>query len=306
MKWWGVVFLLLSTQSFAQTGMSLGMRGGASLRCQETSKSSWLPQGNNLIAAYHFNGSGTVLNGATIPNDVAGGPTATASVASSTLTYNAHAALPSTLAYLRNYLSTTGASNDIISSSGFANLTAGTWNFWVNMALPTGTAQRLFYKSNNGTTAGYYLTIDTSNTLKFQKVYSLTNASVQTCPLATSFANTWRMITITWDGTLTSTAIKIYMNGFELVTTGTGSVFLASPGSCTGASSNGGYSAVTTGLGTSGDDSAYPFYLTGQAVNTATTPTSTAFVGSMDEFSVWDKALTAAEIALLYRNQKCN
>ncbi len=308
MKILGVLLFLFCPMAFAQMNLSFGMRGSTSLRCQQTSRSSWVPQANSLTAVYHFNGSvGTVVNGATIPSEVPG-TNATATISSSTLSYASHPAAPSSLAFLQNYLTATGNASDVIGSgaSSLDDLPAATWNFWVNMTIPSTGAIRLFYKSNNNSSAGYFFIIDSSGSFTFRKVHSVTNSTVQTCPLATSFNNAWRMITVTWDGTSSATSTKIFMNGFELITTGTGSVYLASPGTCLNASTYGGYTNQLAGTGGWTSDAGYPFYLTGTPVNTSSNPTSTAFVGSMDEFAIWNRALSAAEISVLYKNQKCN
>jgi hypothetical protein len=306
MKWLGAVLFLVCPMAFAQANLSFAMQGYTTLRCQQTSRVSWVPQVNQLAAVYHFNGTaGTITNGATIASEIPG-TNATATIASSTLAYANHPGAPSAIAFLQNYLTATGNANDIIGSSTLPSLTAGTWNFWVNMSIPSTTAMRLFYRSDNNSSAGYYFSINTSGTMDFRKVYSSSNSVVQTCPIATSFNNTWRMITVTWDGTASATNAKIYMNGFELVTTGSGSAYLASPGTCTNASTYGGYTFQQAGSGTSNDESAYPFYLTGVPASTSMVPTTTAFSGSMDEFAVWKTALSATEVFMLYRNQKCN
>ncbi|QLY26595.1 LamG domain-containing protein [Bdellovibrio sp. KM01] len=307
MKWLALILLVISAKSFAQMNMSFAMRGYPTLRCQPTTLSSWVPQANSLKAIYHLNGTGTITNGSVVASEIALA-NATATNSSATLAFADHPGAPNGIAFLRNYLTASGNANDSISTSAtsLANLPAATWNFWVNMSIPSSTAIRLFYKSDNNSSAGYYLTLNPSGSFDFRKVHSVTNMVVQTCPIATSFNNTWRMITVTWDGTSNANGVKIYMNGFELITTGSGSVYLSSPGTCPNAGTYGGYTYQTAGVGGFTSDAAYPFYLVGAPSGTNTTPTSIAFSGSMDEFAVWNKELTSTEVFMLYRNQKCN
>ncbi|WP_413585260.1 LamG domain-containing protein [Bdellovibrio sp. HCB274] len=312
MKSFVVWVLLLPSFTYAQLGhqtralVDSGTTGNSG-RCVPLYRSAWLPKNTNLQMLFNFDGSGTIANGATLTG-VVPGVDATATIASSTLTYSNHAAAPSPLANLRQSLSATGNANDIINagtSAGITDMAAGTWSFWVNMAMPSGNNQRFFYKSDSNGSRGYYFILETTGQFGFIKVHATNNMQLFTCPInSTYFASSWHHIVVTWDGTSAATSAKIYMDGTELSYTGAADPRITA--GCANYASYGGYNWRQAGTGTVNSDAAYPLYLTGVPASTTSNPATVAFNGKMDEFAVWNTVLSPAEVATLYKHQKCN
>ncbi|MBS1972056.1 MAG: LamG domain-containing protein [Bdellovibrionales bacterium] len=283
------------------TGLSSGF--GNQNVCRSPSRTAWMPKANNIVGLWHLDGPvGNIANSATIPSDFSTGPTLTATIASSTLSY-----ADSTIANFRQAVTATGNTGDILQHTGTSldGLTAGTWSFWVNTSIPATNHIKLFYKSNNNSSSGWWMIIRTTGEIEFHKVYPSTNLKIQTCPLASgTFNNSWHHIVGTWAGTSAATDLKIYMDGTELISTGVADARLANAPGCANYATNGGYTSRIAGSGSWTSDAGNNFILFG---GTGTTnPVSTAFSGKMDEFMIWNVALSAAEVATLYKLQKCN
>jgi hypothetical protein len=309
------MMILLSVSDFSQAqipGTQTGLPSAHnSQECKSPDRAAYLPKANSVKALWHFDGTvGTISNGATIAKGFSAGANATASMTASSLSY-----VSSSIANFRQAITATGAtSTDIISlTDSSTDLTAGTWSFWVKMALPASGQQRLLYKSNNNSDSGYLVAIYSDGTLEFVKVKSSSNLKLQTCRLnSTYFANTWRHIVITWDGTTTYTAdnvtnqtgVKMYIDGAELTNPGAADTTRFT-GTCSNTGNYGGYAYAQPGSGTAGADTGLPLFLMGIHAS-YTSPTANAFTGSMDEFMIWNTALTAAEVAVVYKHQKCN
>ncbi|UYL09086.1 LamG domain-containing protein [Bdellovibrio sp. SKB1291214] len=310
-----IMMILLSVSELAlaqipgtQTGLPSAHN---SQECKSPDRAAWMPKANNVKALWHMDGTaGTIANGASIASGFSGGPAAAATISGNTLSY-----ATSTIANFRQAITATGATaTDTISLTNSAtDVSAGTWSFWVKMAIPSSGQQRLFYKSDNNSGAGYLAAIYSDGTLEFVKVKSSSNMKLQTCKLnSTYFANTWRHIVITWDGTTTYTAdnvtnqtgVKMYIDGVELTNPGAADTTRFT-GTCSNTGNYGGYAYAQPGSGTAGADTGLPLFLMG--INASyTSPTATAFTGSMDEFMIWNVALSAAEVAAVYKHQKCN
>ncbi|WP_413558594.1 LamG domain-containing protein [Bdellovibrio sp. HCB209] len=288
----------------AQTGLPSAFNGQ---ECKSPDRAAWVPQANSIVALWHFDGTGTIANAATVKSVITN-TDATATIASSTLAYAAHSAAPAAISNFRQHLTTTGTAGDIlgVNSTALDNLSAGTWSFWINIsALPTTKAIRFFYKSDNNSSRGYFSTLEPSGQLGFIKVHSSSNQQVFSCPVLASYlTNSWHHIVITWDGTSAGTASKIYLDGTELKYTGAADPRLT--GSCPNWSSYNGYNWQQAGTGGFNSDATYKFYLAGVPASSASNPDSTAFNGKMDEFIIWNTALTAADVTALYKHQKCN
>lgn len=82
--------------------------------------------------------------------------------------------------------------------------------------------------------------------------------------------NTWHSVIITWLGTSSAAGSHIYIDGSEV-----------------------GYRTSTDAIGTRGTDT------TAMAIANRTTDTARAFAGYIDEVRVWNRVLTAEEIAAL-------
>lgn len=147
--------------------------------------------------------------------------------------------------------------------------------------------------------------IRTTGEIEFHKVHSSTNLKIQTCPLASGyFNNSWHHIVGTWGGGSVATDLRIYMDGTELISTGVADARLANAPGCTNYATNGGYTSRIAGSGGWTSDAGNNFVLLGGSGTT--NPASTAFSGKIDEFMIWNTALSATEVATLYKIQKCN
>ncbi len=304
----GSIMMILLSVSVSQAqipGTQTGLPSAHnSQECKSPDRAAWMPQANSIQAIWHFDGSGTVANAGTVASGFSGGPGLTATMASTTLAYGA-----SSIANFRQAVTATSPNAGDYFSAGtnLTDLPAATWSFWIKAALPTGSHQRIFYKSNDNGSKGYYLILRTTGEFEFRKVHASANHDLQTCPVSSGyFANSWHHIVVTWDGTSAANSAKFYMDGTELVSTGVADTRLANAASCTNWSTNYGYTYTAAGTGGFTTDSGYPFYLFGVPTSTTTNPSSVSFAGSIDEFVIWNKVLTAAEIALVYKHQKCN
>lgn len=134
------------------------------------------------------------------------------------------------------------------------------YSFWLNRA-QIGTLQTML-EFGNASTTGYNIRIDSSNKILF---YVFTSAPDSVTANTAHPASTWTHYVVTWKK---DTAIKVYMNG---VLDATGSTPTGTPGTPTG--------KVYLGRNTAG---------------------SSFFTGSLDEFTFYNKELTAAEVRNLF------
>lgn len=253
----------------------------------------------NLIGHWKMDGTvGAIANGATMTSGKSGGPNATFTIASSTLSYSATSVISQSV-------SANGTAGDILSAgtpAALADPAAATWMMWVKIG--TGTARRFFYKSDNNSSRGYFFLLDTDNELKFIKVHGSTNMQRFTCPLNTTwFGNTWHQIVVTWDGSSNWSGVHTYIDGVELVYGASDTRF---SGTCSNQASYGGYAYAQNGTGGFNSDTSYPLILLGVPASSSSNPASAGFSGNMDEFAMWNRVLTQAEITRLYNHQKCN
>ncbi|MDG0815770.1 LamG domain-containing protein [Bdellovibrio svalbardensis] len=289
-----IAFLFVGASS-AQA-QNLFFRGLLTADAQEC-RSLYNPQtpgyNTNLVAHWKMDGAaGVITNGATLSSGFTGGPTATATISSNSLSYTASG-------IINQGITANGTSADYISAgtpAALANLSAATWMMWIKVT--AGSAIKLFYKSDNNSSNGYFLLIDSDRKLKFAKVHNGSNLQNFSSPLASAyFSNSWHQIVVTWNGTSTGTGAKLYMDGKELV------YDVADPRFDT-SSGNGSY--VQNGTSGFASDATSPFILLGSPASTTTNPAAGAFSGTMDEFAVWNRVLNSTEIEKLYRHQKCN
>ncbi|MBO9665758.1 MAG: LamG domain-containing protein [Bdellovibrio sp.] len=299
--------LLFPLASLAQLGLQTGAlldSGTTGGRCVPAYKSAWLPQNNSVAALWHLDGTvGNVANASVLPSGFTGGPTLTATMAGTNLSY-----ANSSVTNLRQIITGNGNANDIIKATNntdLADLPALTVSMWVNMAYPSGSNQRLFYKSDDNGTRGYFFVFRTDGSLDFRKVHSTTNMERQGCPISTTYwsSKTWHHIVITWDGTSNYTGLKYYLDGTELTFNVADTRFT---GTCNNQATYGGYTTGTNGAGGFNLDTGYPFILFGVPASSGSNPSSASLTGSMDEVIIWNKALTSTEVDTLYKHQKCN
>ncbi|QDK46691.1 hypothetical protein DOM22_16785 [Bdellovibrio sp. ZAP7] len=303
----GSIMMILLSVSVSQAqipGTQTGLPSAHnSQECKSPDRAAWMPQANSIQAIWHMDGTvGNVANASVLPSGFTGGPTLTATMAGTNLSYG-----NSTIANFRQTITGNGNANDIIkltTTSDLADLPAATFSMWVKMAYPSGSNQRLFYRSDNNTSKGYFFVFRTDGSLDFRKVHASTNMERQSCPISSAYWGTgWHHLVVTWDGTSNYTGLKYYLDGTELTFNVADSRFT---GTCTNQASYGGYATGTNGTGGFTTDAAYPFILFGVPASSASNPTSASLTGSMDEVMIWNKALTAAEVAVVYKHQKCN
>jgi len=115
----------------------------------------------------------------------------------------------------------------------------------------------------------------TTNTYQFTVDYATTNL-VRAASDNSATYNTWQQLAVTWDGTTTAANVHIYKNGIELS-----------------------YKTTTNAVGDRISDAAYN-------LNIGNIPAKSRTIdGLIDCMMVYNHALTASEIALLYREPFC-
>ena len=197
--------------------------------------------------------------------------TATLSTTVSNLpTYNSsgwfnYAAVSSNNAYLNT-----------IAATSINNLSTMTVSIWVNFSTNTSLGHLLFYKSNNNSTAGWF--IEYSGNVGNSGLYGLDFSVVG--PTNTRYAiaqnqitvGVWTNITATWNGVFPSGTIQFYING--VLNTSTPIL-------------------NTAGAGTRTTDAAEN--LTFGLIRT-TGSTASAFIGDSGVMLIYNRVLTATEI----------
>jgi hypothetical protein len=115
-------------------------------------------------------------------------------------------------------------SNDYIrfnSGSAINNLSTSTFSMWVNWTEDLSvTSTSFLYKSDDNNTAGWFIGVDSTRGGIGMAVVAPTNKRYYLPSSQTPARNTWYMLTVTWDGTVTATGgISIYINGVKNNTT---------------------------------------------------------------------------------------
>ena len=139
---------------------------------------------------------------------------------------------------------------------------------WVKPAgLGGGSGGRIVDKDNND--AGWFFSLGTNNTLKFQSdQFSGTQPSL-TSANSTIALNTWQHVAATWDGSTLGSGMHLYINGVDV--------------SAAGTSVNG------TGNTTTYSDSTTPLTIGNRPVDNAR-----GFNGLIDEVRVYNRILSAS------------
>lgn len=160
-------------------------------------------------------------------------------------------------------------SNDAVSvaaSSSLNNLSAVTISAWMR---PNNVGEnsfgRILQKEN-----GPKLFLTSTNQLSFEVPYSTASLNRQTANNVVSYG-TWTHVVVTWDGSATGSNVHIYLNGTEVSS----------------------YAFTRNGSGTRTDDSTGVLNIGNNASQDRT------FNGLLDEVSIYNRALTPAEVAAL-------
>jgi hypothetical protein len=151
-----------------------------------------------------------------------------------------------------------------------ANLPALTVTAWIRPATVAndGAIRCVFDKGTP--TAGWAITIGEGGEgrVGFHAFYATSQESVQSVDNAVA-ANAWSFVAASWDGGTGTTGIRLYVDAARLTT-----------------------SVVTGAIGTRPDDSGID-----AAINCIN---ATSYTGAMDDVRIYDRVLSAAEIAQLY------
>ncbi len=159
------------------------------------------------------------------------------------------------------------------SGASLGGLSQITVSAWINVAgVGEGGYGRIIQKGDTASpTAGWRLLTYGTNQLQFSVDYATTDLNRNSA--ASVFAtNTWCHVLATWDGTASATGAKIYVNGVQVA-------YDASQVNGTGARGADSATQLTLGNTTTGDRS---------------------FNGVIDDVRVYNRVLTAAEIAAVY------
>lgn len=245
-------------------------------RCDGFS-SKWTPgYGSNIAGYWQMNGTvGPIANGASIPATIgAGGATMSGTTSNYVATVLQSQAISMTGVNGDNNYITVGT------PAALNDLTAMTLMMWIKV--PASTTMGLAYKSDNNSSRGWFLYIDNDYQFHFDVVAASSNLKYNTGNTTASIAGTWAQVVVTWEGGLLASSVHVYVNGVEWTTAGSG------------------YSQNGSGLHDS--DAAEPLYLGYRGSGGS----SANFKGELDETAIWNRALSAAEVAYLYKNQTCN
>lgn len=125
--------------------------------------------------------------------------------------------------------------------------------------------------STNTTTGGWTLNLDTTNRLTFDVDYATTDFRRRAANNSITLGQ-WQQVAVTWTGSATATNAKLYVNGVETS-----------------------YATTTNGTGGRVNDAA-------QSISIGNPPglTDRSFDGKIDNVRIYNRVLTATEIAALY------
>lgn len=170
---------------------------------------------------------------------------------------------------------------DVATYAAINDLGPMTLMAWIKV--PASTVGGLFYKSDGNSSKGWFFYIDTDYRFYFGVVRASSNVQYKTHNTTASIAGVWAQVVVTWDGVLAASGVHVYVNGAEWTDTGSG--------------------YRQDGSGVHNSDAAENLFLGHRGTGTTI---SSNFKGDMDEMAIWNRALSAAEVAHLYKNQKCN
>ncbi|MEA9357879.1 LamG domain-containing protein [Bacteriovorax sp. PP10] len=275
MKSFLFLLLFISSINFADAQMFNQMTGlltqTKKTRCGSFS-SNWTPGMNsNIVGYWKMDGAlGAAADLSSVPATTGSNGT----IHGTTGSYVAGA--------ISQALNTTGASTyvEVPAYAGINDLATMTLMTWIKVS--ANTAGGLFYKSDNNTSQGWYFFINSGDYRLFFNAVAGTNLKYKTHNDTSLIAGTWAQIVLTWDGVVTSfSGVHIYVNGVEWGTAGSG--------------------FTQNGAGAHNSDAAQKLFL---GYGGSGVPAH--FTGAMDETAIWNRVLNAAEVAHLYKNQKCN
>ena len=108
------------------------------------------------------------------------------------------------------------------SGSAINDLSTSTFSMWIKWTESLSVTSTTFlYKSDDNNSAGWFICVDVSNGgIGLAVVASSTNKRYFLPSSQTPSRNTWYMLTVTWNGVVTSTGgVNIYINGVKNTTT---------------------------------------------------------------------------------------
>ena len=144
---------------------------------------------------------------------------------------------------------------------------AMTFSFWCK--LNNTTSNRSIFAKYNGGQVFYGLTLQSDSTFLFVIQQTYPSNMLRVATIETFNTSTWYNVVISYDGSKSSSGVKIYINGIE-------ATYNIVSDNFTGNSSNSG----TFKIG-------YTFGYTS---------------GIIDEFAIWNRELTASEVTQLYNS----
>lgn len=159
------------------------------------------------------------------------------------------------------------------SGSSLDNLAALTVAVWIHAdSLGAGSNGRIVSKAvGTGPASGWQLQLTGSNQLLFRTDYSTTDLSRLSASNAVALS-AWKHVVVTWTGSATATNVKFYVDGVEMS-----------------------YSTTTNASGTRASDSSSMLYIGNESGGTR------AFDGLLDDVRIYNRVLSAAEIAAIHR-----
>lgn len=174
-----------------------------------------------------------------------------------------------------------GGSGDYVNFGSAANLddieTQGgggmTVMAWINPRSSGGSTNSVIIGKSNSGTAGFWR-MNNLGRLSFTKDFSTTDLTTMSNASNPLTYNQWQHVAATWDGSALASNIHLYINGAEIS----------------------GYTSQVDGVGTAVSDAANSVYMSASATN--------EFDGKIDDARIYNRVLSAAEIAALYTSTR--
>ncbi|MDQ5961468.1 MAG: hypothetical protein QG581_389, partial [Patescibacteria group bacterium] len=168
-----------------------------------------------------------------------------------------------------DYVNFGSATNlDDIETQGGGGMTA---TAWINPRSSGGASNSVIIGKSNSGTAGYWRLYNTGR-LTFGKDFSTTDLQTMSNASNPLTYNQWQHVAVTWDGSALYSNVHLYINGAEIS----------------------GYTSQFDGVGGKVSDAANNMLVSASGTN--------EFDGGIDDVRVYNRILSAAEIAFLYNS----